>query len=117
MATHFGGPLGGIPSKTRRDNMNPMMLDAYSEDLRARLLAHGLHHLAVDKRGSHLVIYALEPTGEKVNRARLTGESGSTFALSLPDRHERWQDTGERGSWEDLIALLLGQFNWVLGEW
>jgi hypothetical protein len=97
--------------------MDPIVFEAYRDDLRARLRAQGLNHLTVDKRGTHLVIYTSEPDGTKVNRSRCTWQHGQTFALSVADARGRWQDVGESGTLEALLTLLLDQFGWFLAEW
>ena len=98
--------------------MNAIILAAYRDDLRTRLRAQGLIHLDVLVRGSHVVVYGLEPDDEKVNRARLTWLLGQTFALSIADpRRGRWNATGETGPFDRLVTLLLQQFDFILADW
>ena len=97
--------------------MNPIILEAYGNNVSARLRAQGWTHLQVIKRGQHLVIYSQEPDGDKVNRARFTWIHGQTFALTIADSHGRWGETGNTGSLDALLTLLIEQYGFVLADW
>lgn len=97
--------------------MNPIILEAYGSTVSARLQALQWSHLQVTKRGHHLVIYSQDADGDKVNRARFTWRHGQTFTLSLADPRGRWGETGETGSLEALLTLLIEHFGFLLGDW
>lgn len=97
--------------------MNPIILEAYGDKARARLRAQGLTHLQVVKRGRHLAIYSTDGDGSKVNRARLTWVHGQTFALGIADPRGRWNETGETGSLDALLTVLIEQFGFILAHW
>ncbi len=94
--------------------MNPIILEAYGDQISARLRAQGLTHLQVGKRGQHLGIYATDSEGVSVNRARFSWRHGQTFALEIADPWGRWRATGARGPVPDLLAVLLDRFAVVL---
>ena len=97
--------------------MNPIILEAYGDNVSARLRAQGWTHLQVTKRGQHLVIYSQDADGDKVNRARFTWRHGQTFTLSMADARGRWGESGETGSLDALLTLLIEQFGFVLVDW
>ncbi len=75
-------------------------------------------HLQVAKRGQHLVIYSTEPEGDKVNRARLSWLHGQTFALGVADPQSgRWNGTGQIGTVDDLLTVLIEQLGFLLADW
>ncbi len=66
--------------------MNPIILEAYGDNVSARLRAQGWTHLQVTKRGQHLVIYSQDAEGDKVNRTRFTWRHGQPLPYPLPMR-------------------------------
>lgn len=98
--------------------MNPIILEAYGDTISARLRAQGMTHLQVVKRGQHLVIYADEPSGDQENRARFSWLHGQTFALGIADPGSgRWSPTGETGTVDALLTVLIEQFGFILADW
>jgi hypothetical protein len=98
--------------------MNPIILEAYGDTISARLRAQNMTHFPVVKRGQHLVIYAADPGGDKENRARFTWRHGQTFALGIADPGSgRWSATGETGTVDALLTVLIEQFGFILADW
>lgn len=96
--------------------MNSIILEAYGSTVSARLRAQGWTHLQVMKRGQHLAIYSQDADGDKVNRARFTWRHGQTFALSMADARGRWGETGESGSLDALLTILIERFGFVMAD-
>jgi hypothetical protein len=97
--------------------MNPMILEAYGGNVSARLRAQGWTPRQVTNRGQQRVMYYPEADGDKVNRARFTWRHGQTFTLSMADARGRWGETGETGSLDALLTILIEQFGFVLVDW
>lgn len=97
--------------------MHPVIMEGYTSHIRAQLRAQGLDHLDTLRRGRHVVIYAPDADGSKVHRARLTWRHGQTFELGIAEPNGRWAATGETGTADELLTVLMDRFKFVLGDW
>lgn len=77
------------------------------------LAAEGLSHLRARKYGQ-LVIIESGPEADPFAHARLRRDTVHLWTLELATHTGRWEKTGFRGPWRDLLRELNTSFPWTL---
>jgi len=93
--------------------MPDQLLDLLNHDLSSKLKDAGLTHLKTALRGKSISIYS-EYEGSRENRCRFTQISGCNFALGMADHNGKWEYTPFEGTINELLEMVMTQFNWVL---
>lgn len=77
------------------------------------LTAEGLSHLRARKYGA-LVIIESGPESDPFAHARLRRDTVHLWTLELATHSGRWEKTGLRGQWRELLKALITSFPWTL---
>jgi len=77
------------------------------------LAAEGLSHLRARKYGQ-LVIIESGPEADPFLHARLRRDTVHLWKLEIATHTGRWENTGLRGLWRDLLRELLTHYPWTL---
>jgi len=75
----------------------------------------GLEHLRVRAYGKTLIIES-GPADDPVRRARLRQDTVHLWFLEMAGRGGRWEWSGLRDTWENLLTALVERFGWVLTD-
>ncbi|WP_437573530.1 hypothetical protein [Sorangium sp. So ce887] len=81
--------------------------------VRSYLAAQGLSHLRARKHGQ-MVIMESGPEADPIAHARLRRDTVHLWTLEIATHTGRWEKTGFRGLWQDLLKLLMTDFPWTL---
>lgn len=93
--------------------MPEMRIELNSYRIGDLLEQKGLHYLKVCIRGANIVIYS-ENNGIKENRIRFTYTKAGIYILGMADHNGKWEQTPFEGTAEELLDMVLNQFQWVL---
>lgn len=93
--------------------MPDIFLESTRDRIKGKLEQMGLKHLQVAARGRNVVIYS-EFGGNKENRCRFTKLSGATYELGMADHNCKWEPTPFEGTVDELLEMVLKEFEWVL---
>lgn len=77
------------------------------------LAAEGLSHLRARKYGA-LVIIESGPESDPIAHARLRRDTVHLWTLEIATHSGRWEKTGIRGQWRELLKELITSFPWTL---
>ncbi|WP_437313712.1 hypothetical protein [Sorangium sp. So ce385] len=72
-----------------------------------------LSHLRARKYGQ-MVFIELGPEADPIGDARLRRDTVHFWTLEIATHTGRWEKTGFRGLWQDLLKLLMADFPWTL---
>lgn len=81
--------------------------------VRSYLQAHGLPHLRARKYGQ-MVIIESGPEADPIAHARLRRDTVHLWTLEIATHTGKWEKTGLRGQWQDLLKLMMTDFPWTL---
>lgn len=93
--------------------MPDIILEFKKDEIKEKLKQMGLNHLSAGVRGKNIVIYS-EYNGNRENRCRFTNISAGTYVLGMADHNGKWEATPFEGKIEELLEMVLTQFEWVL---
>lgn len=93
--------------------MSEMHIKLKSYRIEDLLEKKGLNYLKVCVRGKSIVIYS-EADGIKENRVRFTYDKAGIYMLGIADHNGKWEQTPFEGPAEELLDMVLNQFQWVL---
>ncbi|WP_437313608.1 hypothetical protein [Sorangium sp. So ce385] len=79
------------------------------------LAAQGLSHLRARKYGQ-MVIIESGPEADPSGHARLRRDTVHFWTLEIATHTGRWEKTGFRGLWQDLLKRLMADFPWTLAR-
>jgi hypothetical protein len=96
--------------------MPDQLLDSLNHALSIKLKDAGLTHLKTALRGKNISIYS-EFEGSRENRCRFSQISGLDFALGMADHNGKWEYTPFEGTIDELLEMVMTQFNWVLSDY
>ncbi|WP_437551935.1 hypothetical protein WME97_11425 [Sorangium sp. So ce367] len=85
----------------------------HAASVRTYLEAQGLSHLRARKYGQ-LVIIESGPEADPIAHARLRRDTVHLWTLQFATHTGRWEKTGFRGLWQELLKLLTTAFPWTL---
>ncbi|WP_437523245.1 hypothetical protein WME79_15145 [Sorangium sp. So ce726] len=91
----------------------PSASPEHAASVRAYLAAEGMSHLRARKYGQ-LVIIESGPGAGPIAHARLRRDTVHLWTLEIATHTGRWEKTGFRGPWQDLLKLLMTDFPWTL---
>lgn len=98
------------------NEMPDIFLEATRDQIKEKLDQMSLKHLNVAVRGKNIVIYS-ESDGNKENRCRFTSLSGATYELGMADHRGKWEPTPFEGTVDELLKMVMTQFEWVLCDY
>ena len=90
-------------------------VDAALASVERYLGIQGLDHLKALTRGRHVVVYSVEPSGEKVPRIRFCALDHYQFRLDVTS-HDRWEPTPYEGELDQLWDTVVKELSWLLAE-
>ena len=93
--------------------ITPGLENQYVEN---KLLASGLNHLKVTKRGENIIIYAEDKYG-KSNRCRFIYIKANFYNLNMANHLGRWEPTPFQGALDELLEMVIEQFPWTLANY
>jgi hypothetical protein len=91
----------------------PQVGKQYGDAARIWLHRRGLVHLRASTRHPHVVIDK-GTDDDPWPCARLRRDTVHLWILEIADGHGRWCPTGMRGLMDDLLAVLVDQFGWIV---
>ncbi|MGK3998863.1 hypothetical protein [Sorangium sp. So ce1024] len=91
----------------------PHAAPEHAAAVRSYLEAHGLPHLRARKYGQ-LVIIESGPENDPIAHARLRRDTVHLWTLEIATHTGKWEKTGFRGLWQDLLKLMMTDFPWTL---
>lgn len=89
------------------------MAKPHAAAVRSYLQAHGLPHLRARKYGQ-MVIIESGPEADPIAHARLRRDTVHLWTLEIATHTGKWEKTGFRGQWQDLLKLMMTDFPWTL---
>lgn len=97
------------------NEMPDIFLESTKDQIKDKLEQMGLKHLHVAVRGKHIAIYS-EFDGKKENRCRFTDVSPGIYELGMADHNGKWEPTPFEGTVDELLKMVLTEFEWVLSD-
>ncbi|WP_438005929.1 hypothetical protein WME89_00755 [Sorangium sp. So ce321] len=91
----------------------PHAAPEHADAVRSYLQAHGLQHLRARKYGQ-MVIIESGPEADPTAHARLRRDTVHLWTLEIATHTGKWEKTGFRGQWQDLLKLMMTDFPWTL---
>ena len=85
----------------------------HAEDLQNFLHENGHEHLRVRHHGALLIIES-GPKDDPVSHARFRRDTVNYWMLEMATHTGKWEKTGLRGSFNELMKMLVYDFGWVL---
>ena len=86
-----------------------------AEALQEQLHRHGYNHLEVRCRGAVLTIES-GPPDDRFPHARVRRDTVHLWLLEMPNRRGRWDRTPFRATLDELVQLLITDFQWMLAD-
>jgi hypothetical protein len=96
--------------------MTDIFLDYNAAIIEKTLHEKGYNHLKTRIYRNNIVIYS-EYNGTKENRFRLTHDSNKNYILGMATHTGRWELTAFEGTIEELLAIVISDFNWILTDY
>ncbi|XXY16746.1 hypothetical protein WME88_51775 [Sorangium sp. So ce216] len=91
----------------------PHAAPEHADAVRSYRQAHGLPHLRARKYGQ-MVIIESGPEADPIAHARLRRDTVHLWTLEIATHTGKWEKTGFRGPWQDLLKLMMTDFPWTL---
>lgn len=96
--------------------MANIMIQIDMSKLSKKLIEVDLTYLKVGARGNSISIFS-EYEGEKENRCRFTKINKDTYTLSMSNRNGKWEATPFEGDIEELLNIVMNDFEWILSDY